>query len=171
MISDPGLPGPHNDESIFIVSESSFQRKLVTTLDEHDSKTEIPLYEGTLDIIEMWKSVWQRQRVEVLNLGFKWLFAPLFVALGAGLMLPCVDRSGSTNDAAESRSGRSQDVEDAIEQGSQYPGAEGNENQPTPDESSSQSKEEKGESSDNTTTDEGERGAKAGQLTEQSGPS
>ena len=86
-ISDPGLPGPHNEKSDYIVSESSFNRKIVTLVGENGSKTEVRVYEGTLDITETWKSAWRRQAAEVLNLGFKLLLVPFSVALGAGIAL------------------------------------------------------------------------------------
>ncbi len=91
-ISDPGLPGPHNDKADYIVTESSFDRKIVTQLDEQGGKSEVKLHHGTLDITETWKSAWLRQRAEVLNLGFKLLLAPLFAAFGAGLALLWMDR-------------------------------------------------------------------------------
>ena len=96
-ISDPGMPGPHNEESNYIVSESSFGRKIVEVINHEGSAKETKLYEGTLDIKETWKSVWHRQRVDVLNLGFKLLFVPLFVALGSGITLLWIDRSPSTD--------------------------------------------------------------------------
>ena len=91
-ISDPGLGGPHNDEADYIVSESSFDRKIVTQLDEQGGESEIKLHHGTLDLTETWRSTWRRQRAGVLSLGFKLLFAPLFAAIGAGLTLLWVDR-------------------------------------------------------------------------------
>ena len=96
-ISDPGSPGPHNEETDYVISGSSFDRKIVTLLDEKGGKTEVQLHEGTLDIKESWKSAWGRQRAEVLNLGIKLLLVPLLVALGAGLTLWWVDRSPSSN--------------------------------------------------------------------------
>ena len=86
-ISDPGLPGPHNEESDYIISESSFGQKIVKLVDENGRNTEVRLYEGTLDITETWKSAWRRQAAEVLSMGLKLLIVPLSVALGAGLML------------------------------------------------------------------------------------
>ncbi len=91
QILDPGLPGPHNEKSDYIVSQSSFDRKIVTVLDEKGSETKVSLYEGTLKITETWKSAWRRQGTEVLNLGLKLLFIPLLVALGAGLTLLWLD--------------------------------------------------------------------------------
>ena len=92
QISDPGLAGPHNDKADYIVTNSSFDRKLVTHLDEQGGKSEVRLHHGTLDIAETWKSAWLRQRAEVLNLGLKLLLAPLFTAVGAGLALLWMDR-------------------------------------------------------------------------------
>lgn len=51
-ISDPGLPGPHNEESDYLVSKTSFDRKVVSLLDDEAGKTDIQLHEGTLDITE-----------------------------------------------------------------------------------------------------------------------
>ena len=92
QISDPGLPGQHNEDSDYVISSSSFNRKIVNQLDEKGGKTEVRLCEGTLNIVETWKSAWRRQRAEVLNLGVKLLFLPLFAALGAGLTLLWVGR-------------------------------------------------------------------------------
>ena len=97
QISDPGLSGPHNVESDYIVSQSSFDRKIVMVLDEKGNETKVSLYEGTLKIKETWKSAWRRQGTEVLNLGLKLLFIPLLVALGAGLTLLWVDRYEPSN--------------------------------------------------------------------------
>ena len=91
-ITDPALPGPHNEDSDYIISESSFTRKIVTLLDGKGNETKVELHEGTLDITETWKSAWGRQKAEIINLGIKLLLIPLFVALGAGLALLWVDR-------------------------------------------------------------------------------
>ena len=87
QVSDPALPGTHNEDSDYIVSESSFNRKIVTAPDDKGSPTEIHLHEGTLKITETWKSAWGRQGAEVINWGIKLLLVPLLVALGAGLAL------------------------------------------------------------------------------------
>ena len=94
-ISDPGLPGPHNEKSDYIVSESSFDRKIVKLVGENDSKTEVQIYEGTLDITETWKSAWRRQAAEVLDMGFKYLLLPVLSALVAGLAVWWIGRSPS----------------------------------------------------------------------------
>ena len=94
-ISDPGRPGPHNEKTEYIVSESSFDEKIVTLADDAGSTTEHRLHEGTLNITETWKSAWRRQGAEVLNLGFKLLLAPLLVGLGVGGTLLWVDRPSS----------------------------------------------------------------------------
>ena len=96
-ISDPALPGPHNEKSDYMVSKSSFGRKIVTLVGENDSKTKVHLFEGTLEITETWKSTWRRQGAEVLNKGFQLLLLPLFAALGAGLTLLWLDRSPSSD--------------------------------------------------------------------------
>ena len=93
VISDPGLPGPHNDDSAYAISDSSFDRKIVTSPDERGNPTEVRLHEATLDITETWRSAWRRQGAEILSMGFKLLLLPLFAALGAGLALLWVDRS------------------------------------------------------------------------------
>ena len=98
-ISDPGLPGPHNDEDDYVISESSFDRKIVTQHDEQGGESEINLHHGTLDFKETWKSAWSRQRTEVLSMGFKLLLAPLFVAIGAGLALWWMDPPANPNGA------------------------------------------------------------------------
>ena len=87
QVSDPALPGTHNEDSDYIVSESSFIRKIVTKLDNKGSQTETRLYEGTLKITETWKSAWRRQGEEIINFWFKWLLLPLLVAIVAGLVL------------------------------------------------------------------------------------
>ena len=87
QVSDPALPGTHNEDSDYIVSESSFTRKIVTKLDDKGSETETRLYEGTLKITETWKSAWRRQGEEITNFWFKWLLLPLLVAIVAGLVL------------------------------------------------------------------------------------
>ena len=53
-VSDPGLPGPHNEQAHYIVSESAFDRKIMASVGGRGSKTEIQMYEGTLDISETW---------------------------------------------------------------------------------------------------------------------
>lgn len=103
-ISDPGRPGPHNEETEYLVSDSSFDRKIVTVIDQAGTTTEHRLHEGTLNITETWKSAWRRQGTEVLNLGIKLLLAPLLVALGAGIALLWIDRPTNLHpDAPQSR--------------------------------------------------------------------
>lgn len=94
-ISDPGLPGPHNEKTKYIVSETSFHRKIANAIAQDGQHSELKLYEGTLDISETWKSAWQRQATEVLNMGFKYLLLPLLAALAAGLAVWLIDRSPS----------------------------------------------------------------------------
>ena len=94
-ISDPGLPGPHNEESNYVVSKTSFDRKIVNSVDENGNDHETQLYEGTLDIKETWKSAWQRQKAEVLIKGFKYLLLPLLTALVASLAVWWIVRSPS----------------------------------------------------------------------------
>ena len=97
QISDPGLPGPHNEKSDYTIAETSFARKLVTQVDDKGGKTETRLHEGTLNIEETWRSAWRRQRTEVVNQGFKLLLLPLFAAFGAGLTLLLVNRPQSSD--------------------------------------------------------------------------
>ena len=85
-VSDPGLPGPHNQKAHYIVSKSSFHRKVVRSVGESGSENEIQMYEGTLDIIEKWRSAWCRQEAEVLNMGFKYFLIPVLSSLLAGLL-------------------------------------------------------------------------------------
>ena len=84
-VSNPGLPGPHNEKTNYLVSDSSFRRKIVTSVGAGDQKSEIHMYEGTLDITETWRSAWRRQAAEVLNMGFKYLLIPVLASLLAGL--------------------------------------------------------------------------------------
>ena len=86
-ISDPGLPGPHNDSSDYVISNSSFEPKLIKLAGANNATTEVRVFEGTLDISETWRSAVRRRSAEILNLSFKVLIAPLLVALGAGLTL------------------------------------------------------------------------------------
>ena len=91
QVSDPALPGTYNEDSDYIVSESSFNRKIVTAPDNQGNPTKIHLHEGTLKITETWKSAWRRQGAEIINLGFKWFFFPLLVAIVAGLVFLWID--------------------------------------------------------------------------------
>lgn len=94
-ISDPGLPGPHNEKSTYVVSETSFHRDIVKLIAQDGKDGEVQLCEGTLDISETWTSAWQRQVAEVLNIGFKYLLLSLLAALVAGLAVWLIDRSPS----------------------------------------------------------------------------
>ena len=115
-ISDPGRPGPHNEETEFRVSDSSFDRKIVTVIEHEGTTTERRLHEGTLHIRETWKSALRRQGAEVLNLGFKLLLAPLLVGLGVGGTLLWVDRASSPDtDAGRSRPAQSVQTAEAEE--------------------------------------------------------
>ena len=86
-ISDPGQPGIRNEDSEYLISETSFDQKIVNHLDENSAMTEVRMYEGTLDIKEKWKSACRRQAAEIVNMGFKLLVVPFSVALGASLTL------------------------------------------------------------------------------------
>ena len=93
QIKDPGFPSSNNEDSNYVVSESSIDRKIVTLVSEKGNKSEMKLFEGTLDISETWKSAWQRQSAEVLNLGFKNLLLPLLAAVVAGLVVWWIART------------------------------------------------------------------------------
>ncbi len=96
QISDPSPPGLPREKSDYIVSDSSFDRKVVVQIDARGRETEVKLHEGRLDITETWRSAWRRQKTEVLSLGWKLILAPLLVALGAGLTLIWVNRTPSS---------------------------------------------------------------------------
>ena len=91
-ISDPGLPGPLSEKTHYTITESSFDKKILTQIDANGRETETRLYDGKLDISEKWLSVWKRQGAEIINLALKSLIVPLSVAIGAGLMLLWVDQ-------------------------------------------------------------------------------
>ena len=116
-ISDPGLPGPHNEESEYVITESSFERKIVTLLNERRDETEVRLHEGTLDIKETWKSVGRRQSVEILSMGFKLLLLPLFTALGSGLTLLWLGQSPWGGGASDSPEAPAQHVDQPADGG------------------------------------------------------
>ena len=108
-ISDPGRPGPHNEMTQYRVADSSFDRKIVTLVDQAGTTTEHRLFEGTLNITETWTSAWRRQEADILNLGIKLLLAPLLVALGAGVALLWIDRpTNSDADAPQSQPTRTE---------------------------------------------------------------
>ena len=92
-ITDPALPGPHNDESDYIVSASLFDRKIVKLVDENGTNTEIQMYEGTLDIVETWKSTFRRHATEVISGGLKSFIIPVLVTLLASLVSFWLGRS------------------------------------------------------------------------------
>ena len=84
-IPDPNLPRSQQQPPNYVISETAFQRKIVTLVGEDGGKTELQTYEGTLDITETWKSAWRRQAAEVLNMGFKYFLLPVVSALVAGV--------------------------------------------------------------------------------------
>ena len=92
-ILDPGLPGPHNEESVYVVKQTSFEQKVVKLLRGDGGETEIHLHEGRLDIAETWMSAWRRQAAEILKMGFKYLLLPFLSALLSGLLVWCIVRS------------------------------------------------------------------------------
>ena len=97
-IPTPDLPHSQRQQSDYIISATSFERKNVTLFGEDGGKTDHQLYEGTLDIKETWKSAWRRQAADVLNMGFKYFLLPAASALLAGLavwwMVPPPDTGG-----------------------------------------------------------------------------
>ena len=130
-ISDPGRPGPHNEETEYHVSNSSFDRKIVTVIDQSGATTEDQLFEGTLNITETWKSAWRRQGADVLNLGIKLLLVPLLVALGAGIALLWIDRPTNPDaDAPQSQSTQTEQPIHGDEGASDVPSPVGRENLP-----------------------------------------
>ena len=123
-ISNPGRPGPNNEETEYRVSDTSFDRKVVTVIDQAGSTIEHRLHEGTLNITETWKSAWRRQGVAVLNLGFKLLLAPLLVGLGVGGTLLWIQRrTGPDADARHSQPTKSAQSDQAEEGTSNNPTA------------------------------------------------
>ena len=96
-ISDPALPGSQNEESQFTVSESSFERKIVTLETEGGGRTEVKMFQGTLDVAETWRSAWRRQASGVLNMGFKYLLLPAVSAIVGGLFVWWLTRPENSN--------------------------------------------------------------------------
>lgn len=90
-ISDPGLPGPLSEKTKFRITDSSFEKKILTLIDANGQEIETRLFEGKLDISEKWLSVWKRQGAEIINLAIKSLIVPFSVAIGAGLTLLWID--------------------------------------------------------------------------------
>ena len=97
VVSDPALPRLHSEEARYTISASSFDRKIVKSVDESGSQTEVQMCEGTLDIVETWRSAWQRQRREVLSGGFKYFLLPTLSALIGGLIVWSIVRSPSSD--------------------------------------------------------------------------
>ena len=95
-IHDPGLPGPQNDKSQYTVPASSFERKIVTVASEHGGRAEIPMYEGTLDITETWRSACRRQASSLADMGFKYLVVPVVSAILGVLIGWWLDRPPSS---------------------------------------------------------------------------
>ena len=91
-IPNPDLPRSKRQQLDYIISATSFQRKNVTLVGEDGGKTEIQMYEGTLDITETWKSACRRQAAEILNAGFRYFLLPVVSALVAGLAVWWIDR-------------------------------------------------------------------------------
>lgn len=130
-VSDPGRPGPHNKKTQYRVDDTSFDRKIVTVIDQAGTKTEHRLFEGTLNITETRKSAWRRHGADVLNLGFKLLLAPLLVALGAGIALLWIDRPTNPDpDAPQSQSTQSAQPVQTEEGASDVPSSVDAENLP-----------------------------------------
>ena len=93
--SDPGLLGPQNDKSQYAVSASSFEKKIVTLAAERGGRTEIRMYEGTLDITETWRSACCRQVSGVVDMGLKYLVLPVVSEILGGLFIWWLDRPPS----------------------------------------------------------------------------
>ena len=85
-ISDPDFPGAQGQIANYIVSATTFQRKLLTVRGDNGS-TEHSIFEGRLDITETWRSIWRKQAAEVINMGFKNFLLPVISALLSGLLV------------------------------------------------------------------------------------
>ena len=85
VISDPGAPGSHSEESEYVILATAFGQKTVRSQDEQGNEIDILLLEAKLDIRETWKSAWRRQGAEVLSMGFKQLLLPMVVSVIAGV--------------------------------------------------------------------------------------
>ena len=102
-ILDPGLSAPHQEEAEYVITKSSFDEKVVMLPAGRQGNSEVPLFEGALDITETWRSAWRRQSAEVLSMGFKHFMLPLLIAVLAvlvGLWLGRSSQSGDTPSAA-----------------------------------------------------------------------
>ena len=116
-IPDTSLPGAQSQKSDYIISETAFHRKMVILVGENGSKTELQMYEGTLDITETWKSAWRRQAAEILNMGFKYFLLPLFTALVAGLIVWWIELppDSDDNDLATRKSSSKHGVQEGVD--------------------------------------------------------
>ena len=93
-VSDPGYPHTHNEDSQFLVHETSFERKHVVLVDDDaDSETQLQLHEGVLNFKETWKSAWRRHWAEIVGSWLQLVLLPLMVAIGAGITLLWVSQS------------------------------------------------------------------------------
>ena len=98
-IVDPGLSAPHHEEAEYVITESSFDEKLVMLPTGRQGNAKVPLFEGVLDIRETWRSAWQRQSAEVLSMGFKHFLLPLLIAILAALVGLWLGRSSQSGDS------------------------------------------------------------------------
>ena len=94
-ILDPGLNAPHHEKAEYVITNSSFDEKVVMLLAGRQGNSEVPLFEGALDISETWRSAWRRQSAEVLSMGFKLFLLPLLIAVLAVLAGLWLGRSSS----------------------------------------------------------------------------
>lgn len=104
-ISDPGLGKPNLDKAEYTIKKSSFDEKVVILPAGHRGTSEVPLFEGVLDITETWRSAWHRQSAEVLSMGFKHFLLPLLIAVLAALLGLWLGRSSQIGDTPSSTAG------------------------------------------------------------------
>ncbi len=97
-ISDTGVGQPNLDRAEYTITRSYFDEKLVIVPVGHRGNSEVPLFEGALDITETWRSVWQRQCAKVLSMGFKHFLLPLLIAVLAALLGLWLGRSSQSDD-------------------------------------------------------------------------
>ena len=89
------LNAPHHEKAEYVITNSSFDEKVVMLLAGRQGNSEVPLFEGALDISETWRSAWRRQSAEVLSMGFKHFLLPLLIAVLAVLAGLWLGRSSS----------------------------------------------------------------------------
>ena len=108
-----------NEKSDYTVFASSFDEKIVTSVNEQrGNSTKVELYEGVLDIAETWRSAWRRQNAEVLSMGFKLFLVPLVVAVASsGLTMLWLNRSQPGGDSSSSSGISEQRMDQPLDSG------------------------------------------------------